>query len=328
MKIFLILTAISTLAFALLPHLAYGVMRLLAWKFHWNVTYRPYGLTALVLAVLWLGTCLYGHFFGRFHYEVTHWEYASERVPQSFDGYRIVHISDIHAGSWEGNADRFQKIVDEVNRQKPDLICFTGDLCDRQPLDYLFLRPALQQLKAKDGVIAVLGNHDYSPYSTKFEDLRLRAARQVTEFERDSLGWTVLNNENCTLHRGTDSIFVMGCENHSVGIHKTIQRGDLKRAMKGTEGTFRILLTHDPAHWEAEVGGKEDIPITLSGHTHGMQLRIFGISPLEILSTPCDGLESKGEQQIYVNIGLGGSFQMRVGAGPEITVLTLKHSKP
>lgn len=309
------------------PHVAYLVMRLIALKTGWNVPYRPYMWTAFAIAALWWIATLYGHYYGRFGYEVTQWEYASKRVPAAFDGYRIVHISDIHSAGWTDHEDKLQEIVDAINALHPDLICFTGDLADRLPGDYRSLRPLLSQLKAKDGVLSVLGNHDYSPYVYKEEEQRLRAARCVANFESDSLGWTVLENSNVLLHRGNDTIAVLGCENHSIGIHKTIMRGRLWDAIEGTDGLFRILLTHDPAQWPAEVVGRQDIPITLSGHTHAMQLRIFGCTPMAVIGDPCNGLYDENGQKLYVNIGMGGSYQMRLGAKPEITLLTLKHTQ-
>lgn len=310
-----------------LPHIAYLVMRLISMKTGWSVAYRPYMWTAIVIAATWWIVTLYGHFWGRFGYEVKQWEYTSNRVPASFDGYRIVQISDIHSAGWTGHEKDLQEIINAVNALQPDLICFTGDLADRLPGDYHSLRPYLKQLKAKDGVLSVLGNHDYSPYVYKEEEPRLRAARCVANFESDSLGWTVLENSNIKLHRNGDSIAILGCENHSIGIHKSIIRGRLWDAMDGTDGMFRILLTHDPAQWPAEVAGRQDIPITLSGHTHAMQLRIFGITPMVVIGDPCDGLYDHEGQKLYVNIGMGGSYQMRINAKPEITLLTLKHAQ-
>lgn len=309
----------------LLINVPYLIQKALSLFMDINVRYKPYGYTSLCVAVVWVAAVLYGHYIGRFRHEVTQWTYVNGQIPAAFDGYRIVHISDIHSGGWVGNEERLQTIVDEVNALQPDLICFTGDIADLHPSEVYPVIPVLKQLVAKDGVVSILGNHDYFPYGRFGESMnRRKAIDEVIGIERDTLGWQLLLNENVIINRGGDSIAVLGSENQSMGTHSVVRRGNLQQAMDGTDGMFRILLTHDPTHWRGEVVGNTDIPLTLSGHTHAMQFRIFGWSPSCFAYSEYDGKYSEGAQTLYVNIGLGGSIRMRVGATPEITLLTLR----
>ena len=317
-----------SLALLLLPNVLYLFAKLLGWLAGWRVPYRSFLWTAVGLVVLWWVMALYGFFIGRFRWEVKAWEYDSQAVPVAYDGYRIVQLSDIHSGGWRGHEQVFAEIVEQVNSLHPDLICFTGDLVDISAEDMHSLTPYLQRLVAKDGIISIMGNHDYLPYARFASERERRAAiDKVIAYERDTLRWTLLLNEHLILRRGNDSIAILGCENQSVGAHPVIQRGNLLRTMQGTDGMMRILLTHDPSQWRAEVVRATDIPLTLSGHTHAMQMRLFGFTPSRWIYPECDGLYREDNQQLYVNIGLGGTMHMRIGANPEVTLLTLKRSK-
>lgn len=313
-------------------------MKLLSLFIDINVRYRPYGYTAIGIVVVCMCLIMYGNLIGRFRYEVKPFTYTNAQIPAAFDGYRIVHISDIHSGGWVDHPEKLQHLVDTINALKADLICFTGDLADLSPEEVTPLVPILKQLKAKDGVISILGNHDYFPYMNRDNMAkRNKDVEKLKDVERNQLSWNLLLNENtaisrkCDVHNDNDStnasadtMYIIGSENHSMGTHRVIQRGKLMDAMKGSEGHFRILLTHDPTHWSGEVVPKTDIPLTLSGHTHAMQFRVFGFTPSRFAYPECDGLYKKGDQTLYVNIGLGGSIRMRIGATPEITVVMLK----
>lgn len=187
------------------------------------------------------------------------------------------------------------------------------------------LADVLKAMHATDGVVSILGNHDYDPYAPGLSP-RERQARVDTlaHMQRHLLGWHLLLNEHMIIRRGTDSLAILGVENQSCGAHQVIRRGDLHRAMQGTDGMFRILLSHDPSHWRAEVLGQTDIPLTLSGHTHAMQFRILGFTPSRWVYPECDGRYDEQGQTLYVNIGLGGTLPMRIGATPEITLITLR----
>ena len=319
---------------ALLPHIIFLLAKLVGLIVRFRISYRPFGVTALVLVVVWVLTAIYGNVYGRFRHEVKQVQLSFESLPAAFDGLRIVHISDLHLDGWEGHGYELQQRVDEINALHPDIICFTGDLISLSPDELKPFVPILRQLHTnsfllrgdkREAVYAVLGNHDYMPY-TRFGSDREReaAVSELVRMEREELGWRVLLNESAVIRLGGDSIAILGCENQSVGTHPVIQRGDLRKTMKGSENAFSILLTHDPSQWRKEVLPETNIPLTLSGHTHAMQLRLLGFTPSKWLYPECDGLYTEGKQHLYVNIGLGGTLPWRIGATPEITLITLK----
>lgn len=318
-----------TLGVALLPHIAYIIAKVLALFFHFHVAYRPFGFTALGLAGLWLCLFAYGNLFGRYFHETKKVEIPCKGLPGSFKGYRIVHISDLHINGYEGKDNLLLSIIKEINALKPDLICFTGDLVSIDEAELTHFLPLLRQLKAKDGVISIMGNHDYMPYKRNVSNKeRAMNVAELQRMEREDLGWKLLLNENTFIHRGNDSIAIVGSENQSLGIHSIIRRGNLTKALKGTDQSFRIILTHDPTHWRGEILGKarskDDGTLTLSGHTHSGQFRVLGFSVARFIYKEYDGLYTEGNQHLYINIGLGGTMPMRIGATPEITLITLR----
>lgn len=318
-----------TLGVALLPHIAYIIAKVLALFFHFHVAYRPFGFTALGMAGLWLCLFAYGNLFGRYFHETKKVEIPCKGLPESFKGYRIVHISDLHINGYEGKDNLLLSIIKEINALKPDLICFTGDLVSIDEAELTHFLPLLRQLKAKDGVISIMGNHDYMPYKRNVSNKeRAMNVAELQRMEREDLGWKLLLNENTFIHRGNDSIAIVGSENQSLGIHSIIRRGNLTKALKGTDQSFRIILTHDPTHWRGEILGKarskDDGTLTLSGHTHSGQFRVLGFSVARFIYKEYDGLYTEGNQHLYINIGLGGTMPMRIGATPEITLITLR----
>ena len=320
MRFLLFGIAVVAVLVALLPHIVYLLLKLAGMVAHFRVGYRPFGMTALVLVAAWVLTALYGNFFGRFRHEVKQVQLSFSSLPAAFDGLRIVHISDIHLDGWKGHEGELRQRIDEINALQPDIICFTGDLVSLSPDELKPFVPILRQLRTREGggIYAVLGNHDYMPYARFSCDReRNEAVARLVRTERNELGWTVLLNESEVIRRGQDSIAILGCENQSVGVHPVVQRGDLHKAVSGNENTFSILLTHDPSQWRKEVLPQTDIPLTLSGHTHAMQLRIMGFTPSKWLYPECDGLYTEGERSLYVNIGLGGTLPWRIGATPE-----------
>lgn len=328
MKLFITLLITISIALLLLPTIIYVMAKALGLLFHWNVTFKPFLLTALSLIVLWVTLALYGHFYGRFGFETKHLTVQHDKLPEAFNGYRIIHISDLHLDGWAGKEEKLQEIVDSINNQNADLVCFTGDLVSITSDELKPFIPVLSKIKAKDGVVSILGNHDYMPY-TKWSGLsekdRLMKVAELQRMEREELGWKLLMNENTLIRRGNDSIAVLGSENQSLGVHNVIVKGDLKKTMQGTDGMFRILLTHDPTHWRGEVLGKTDIPLTLSGHTHGGQVNILGLFYVSTFIYKEDaGFYTENNQNLYINIGLGGTAPLRIGATPEITVIELK----
>ena len=324
-RFFLIVSLAFSLILFLIPQVLYAVGWLVARLLHHALAWRPFLVAGLALVVLWWGLYAYGHWIGRFRFEVKKVELGSSRLPSSFDGYRIVQISDLHADGWKGHARRLQEIADTINALKPDLIVFTGDLVSFDFRELFDLWQPLASLRARDGVLSVLGNHDYDPYARNISpERRDSLVRLLVSYQEEQLGWRVLMNSNTLVRRGSDSLAIVGVENQSCGPHRPIRRGRLADAMKGTDGMFRVLLSHDPSHWRAEVLGRTDIDLTLSGHTHAMQCRILGFTPSRFIYPECDGLYREGDQSLYVNIGLGGTMPMRIGATPEVTLITLR----
>ena len=277
----------------------------------------------LAIALFTMAYLVFGATEGKQHFQVKEVTIESEALPRGFDGYRIVQLSDIHTGSWGNDTAPMLKAVNIINRLQPDLIVFTGDLVNNLASELDAFIPVFSQLKAKHGVYSVLGNHDYSTYikwdtpqqqETQLDSLKAKQAR---------MGWTLLNNRHVKLHQQNDSIALIGVENS--GRPPFPDHARLSEAMTGTAGMFQILLSHDPSHWRREVLPKTDIQLMLAGHTHAMQTRIFGFTPAQFVYPENDGLYQEGEQMLYVNIGLGHLlYPMRLGAWPEITLLTLK----
>lgn len=265
----------------------------------------------------------YGILIERNIFVVKDVEVTFEDLPTEFDGYRIVHLSDIHARSFEKRERSLRRAVKKINRQEADLIAFTGDLVTLSPDELDNLSGILGGLHAEDGIVSVLGNHDYGIYAHGETGIAPEKAVEDLMMRQKTMGWDIPVNDSRIIRRGKDSVAVVGVENTSVSSHFP-SRGDLCRASEGTEGVFRILLSHDPTHWEMEILGK-DYPLTLSGHTHAMQFSIFGWSPSRFIFRQNKGLYSNGRQYIYVNTGLGETiFPARIGTPPEITVITLK----
>ncbi len=281
-------------------------------------------MLAMFISMAAMGYLIYGATEGKQHFQVVEASIYSKDIPEAFHGYRIVQIADIHVGSWMGNTKPLQKAVRMINDLKPDLIVFTGDLVNNLATELDEFIPVLSQLKAKHGVYSVLGNHDYSTY-IRWNTLEEQAKNfDSLKDKQVQIGWKMLNNSHVKLYQGTDSIALIGVENSGRPPFPDYAR--LTEAMTGTEGMFQILLSHDPSHWQREVLPSTDIQLTLSGHTHDMQTRIFGFSPSALVYPEHSGLYQEGNQMLYVNTGLGHlMYPMRLGAWPEITLLTLKN---
>lgn len=280
----------------------------------------------IVLAVFVALTALYGVLFGWKTLSMREVELSFENLPDEFDGYKIVQLSDLHLGTQGKNTAFIKKIVRRANDEQADLIVFTGDLINLSPKEIVPFEALLSNLTAKDGVLSVLGNHDYcihAMFGQRPNDIR-EAVAPVIVAERH-LGWDLLLNEHRFIHRGQDSIAIVGVEN--TGKPPFPEIGNLTGALKGIpDGTFSILLSHDPSHWRMEVVPKTDIPLTLSGHTHAMQFKLGHWSPSKYLYPEWSGLYEQGIQRLFVSEGLGGSFPFRLGTKPEIIVITLKRN--
>lgn len=277
----------------------------------------------LAIALFTMAYLVFGATEGKQHFQVKEVTIESEALPRGFDGYRIVQLSDIHTGSWGNDTTPMLKAVNIINRLQPDLIVFTGDLVNNLASELDAFIPVFSQLKAKHGVYSVLGNHDYSTYIKWDTPQQQEAQLDSLKAKQARMGWALLNNRHVKLHQQNDSIALIGVENS--GRPPFPDHARLSEAMTGTAGMFQILLSHDPSHWRREVLPKTDIQLMLAGHTHAMQTRIFGFTPAQFVYPENDGLYQEGEQMLYVNIGLGHLlYPMRLGAWPEITLLTLK----
>ena len=294
--------------------------------------YAPFAYTGLALVLLFCGTMLYGYWFGRKQLRVTETSYSSPQVPSTFDKYKIVHISDLHLSSFADSPDFLQRIIDTINAQQPDLICFTGDFVGFGVEEAIPFTHMLRQLHAKDGIMSVLGNHDFALYHHGLNDeQKEEKVNQLTAYQRDTLGWQLLRNQSYLIQRDSAYLQIIGVDNTSCQGQgfQTISRGDLIKAMrllgdKAKGEGLQILLTHDPSHWQGEVIPMTDIPLTLSGHTHAGQVRLFGYPLSSLMFTESEGWYHNAGQALYINTGLGCTLPVRIGVPAEITVITLQ----
>ena len=291
-----------------------------------KLPYMYFGISAIVLVTMFLGAMAYGYFIGRWKVESVEVEYADEDIPKAFDGFRIVHISDLHLSTFDDNPEKLGTFVNEINRHSPDLVCFTGDMVTVGRSEAEPYAEILKKIKAKHGVLSVLGNHDFMIYGFEHDKDKDKAVSDFVNFQRDVLGWNLLRNGNAVIKQEDGSkITFIGVDNANFSHQgfRTIHKGDLKAAMEGTDG-FRILLSHDPSHWTAEVIPETDIPLTLSGHTHSAQVRLFGWTPASLSFKEIAGRYDQGGQTLYINVGLGCTVPFRLGVNPEVTVITLR----
>ena len=277
---------------------------------------------ALIPALGVMGWFAFGFIEGWKRLELKHITFTSPDLPPYFDGYRLVQITDFHLGSFPPGNDFVQKVVDATNNEEPDMILFTGDLVNNQASEVEPYLDTLGQLHASDGIYSIWGNHDYCEYGNNHSIGALKRNRRMLYGYQESLGWHQLMNEHHVVSHGMASIAVIGVENP--GQPPFTNRSNLKKAMKELKpDMFKILLSHDPHHWRREVVGKK-IQLTLAGHTHAGQLKIGKWTPARMAFKEWGGAYRIGEQMLYVSSGIGGSFPFRLGAWPELTVITLK----
>lgn len=273
---------------------------------------------------------IYGILRNRHRYTIYEETVPIQNLPQKLEGLKIVHISDIHSGSFT-NKEPITKGIDLINQQNPDLVFFTGDLVNSVATEIEPYTDVFDKIKAKYGVFSVLGNHDYGDYvrwpSIDAKNNNLNRLKNIQK----ELGWQLLLNENRLVTIHGEQIAIIGVENYSAK-GQFSKYGDINKAYKGSESAvLKLLLSHDPTHWEAQIiNGFKEIAITFSGHTHGAQfgIEIKGLikwSPIQYVYKHWAGLYQKGHQFLYVNRGFGYlGYPGRVGILPEITVLNLK----
>ncbi|KAA5532844.1 metallophosphoesterase [Paenimyroides baculatum] len=291
-------------------------------------------LTKIVLTAAGLLTLsiIYGVFVGKYNFKVREETIAFKDLPADFDGLKVLQISDLHVGSWD-NKEAIEKGIEMINAQEYDILLFTGDFVNTLATEADPWIAALQKIKTpKYGKFAVLGNHDYGEY-VKWDTEAAKEANFVAiKNNIEKSGFKLLLNENVVLKSNNDSIYLLGVENWGLNFKKA---GDLKKTSENVPtDAFKIVMTHDPSHWDAEiVNHQQKYQLTLSGHTHGMQFgfdipSVLEWSPAEYIYPEWGGLYNKGHQYIYVNRGFGfHAYSGRVGIWPEITVLELKKSK-
>jgi len=273
---------------------------------------------------------VYAIFSAIYRFKVYHITITSKTLPKAFNGLRLVHISDLHLGSFNYRYKILERAVKLVNDYEPDLVCFTGDLVTNYSWELIGWEKVLNKISAKKGKFSILGNHDYGDYAKweKIEEKEINF-QAIKDFHRN-IGFKLLLNESVTIEKDGEKISILGVENWGKPSFK--KYGDLKLALAGDAEPFKILLSHDPTHWNEEVVEHTDIVLTLSGHTHGMQagIQILGKqwSPIKYKYKQWAGLYKTKIQYLYVNRGLGWiGFPGRLGMRPEITYIRLQISK-
>ena len=272
---------------------------------------------------------IYGMVRGAYKYRIHNVKVPSPNLPEEFDGFKIIQLSDIHTGSFL-NDNALTKAFDIVMQQKADLILFTGDLVNNVSTEVEGYEHLFKKLNAPHGVYSVLGNHDYGDYVTWESNEAKQKNLELLKDKQKGFGWKLLMNEHVAIEKNGAQIGLLGIENWG-GNMRFPRYGKMQNAHQGTEKyPFKILMSHDPSHWDKQVvTDYPDIDLTLSGHTHGMQLGIeipgFKWSPVKYIYKNWAGLYKQGKQFLYVNRGLGFlGYPGRLGIWPEITVIELQ----
>lgn len=280
-------------------------------------------ITGIIIAIISILCFAYGLIFGWRHVIVKHFTISSSCIPKEFNGYKIAQLSDIHAGSFALSTETLRKMSRLTNKQHPDIILFTGDLVNASPNELDPFEQILSSLHAPDGILSVLGNHDYCFYTHYHGKGNPKKSLKELIKRENRFGWDVLRNENHIIKRGESQIAIIGVEND--GKPPFPSYSDLPKAIKGTENClFRILMSHDPSHWRREILPESDIQLTLSGHTHAAQLKIGHLTPARLAYREWGGLYAQNGRFLYVSDGIGGTFPFRFGAWPAVDIITLE----
>lgn len=318
----------------LFPKVLFAIVTLISYLIRWVYGQRSQLIVVSGSIILCSGIFLiigYGIWKGRYDINIENHDIYFDTFPESLNGLRVVQLSDIHLGSYGKNPKALLETVKIVSEIKPDLLLFTGDIVNNFGSEMSGFEPYLQQLTAKYGKFAILGNHDYGDYSDWPDSISKAENLNTIHTGLTNAGFTLLLNRwKCVAIKDT-SICLIGVENWG---HKPFpQYARLDLAMDSLPpNSFNILMSHDPAHWKSKIIKDTNIPLTLSGHTHGGQfsIKIAGIefSPLYFYQKCWGGLYQTGNQYLYVNRGLGTiGYPGRIDMRPEITVLTLHRTK-
>ena len=298
-------------------------------KIHFPQRRKFVSQMAIALGAIPFSSLLYGMYKGRYNYRVLNYTLEYENLPDGFDGFQITQISDLHCGSFD-NTKKVAYGLDLIDKQKSDLVLFTGDMVNNKANEARPWVEFIAKIKAPYGKFSVLGNHDYGDYSDwENEADKKQNMEEMYQIHQD-MGFDLLLNESRYIEKNGDRIALVGVENWGAGRFK--KAGDLEKSIAQIQSEdFKILLSHDPSHWEAEVlPHPHPFHLTLSGHTHGFQ---FGIeipgwikwSPIQWQYKQWAGIYEEKEQKLNVNRGFGYlAYPGRVGIWPEITVITLK----
>ncbi|HEY4198442.1 MAG TPA: metallophosphoesterase [Mucilaginibacter sp.] len=277
-----------------------------------------------------LAALTYGTISGVYDYQVKYRTLYLPNLPKAFDGIKLGQISDIHSGSFY-NKKAVVGGIEMLMKEKPDFIFFTGDLVNSRTDEMYGYQDIFSKVKAPLGVFSSLGNHDYGDYSYwPTEEARAKNFQDLIDTHKN-MGWDLLRNENRRLKVGGEEIGILGVENWG-SLSRFPKRGRLDLAVKNTDDLpVKLLLSHDPSHWRAQVLKYPEIDMMFAGHTHGMQFGIqtkhFQWSPIQYIYKEWAGFYREGQQQLYVNVGYGFlGYPGRVGILPEITIFDLKAS--
>ncbi len=286
---------------------------------------------SLIISICLGSSVLFGTLLGKNELVTNRIELGYSNLPSEFDGYKVLQFSDTHLGTFIGSKSLMNKTIKEIKNINPDIVLFTGDLVNNFSSELNGWEEIFKQINNTKNSFAILGNHDYGNYSSWISDTaKVENFHAIIDAHHD-FGFKLLRNENYKLKKGNDSIFIIGVENW--GHPPFPQYANLDKAMTGVnKNTFKILLTHDPAHWDAVVKERQDIELSLSGHTHGLQWGIkkagmtFSLSYL--VRKNWGGLYRFGKSDLYVNTGLGMvGIPWRINMPGEITLITLKRIK-
>lgn len=292
---------------------------------------RPLTVAGITLGIVIFGAMWWGALINRFNIQTNEVEVKVDGLPEAFDGMKILQFSDLHTGTLAADTTYVSHLVDEINAATPDLILFTGDIVNRHSSELEPFVQVLARLRGPEGKYAILGNHDYGDYMKWDSDSLKQENLSLLYRLYDRTGLKLLRNETAWLRRGNDSIALIGVENIGDPPFKTY--GSLAASYPDiTDGVAKILLTHNPQHWVDSISSDPgaNIALTLSGHTHAMQIEVAGITPAAIRYPTWGGLyaDPSGKRKLYVNIGCGTvGLPMRVGATPELTLITLRAAR-
>lgn len=335
----IMILALIAAAFALSYLLPWALCRLV------GIFIRPVGRNSRKVGMAFLACAaacfVFGLAFGWRIVTVRHVDISFDNLPEDFDGYKIAQLSDLHLGTYSHSHKTIAREVRRTLEEKPDLIVFTGDIVNFMPAEMRSFTEILSELNAPDGVWSIMGNHDYVMYNERLTAAqRASCIQEIQDMER-AMGWNLMLNQNTLIKHGGDSIALIGVENQGNRLPYP-RRAELPKALSGLpDGIFKILLSHDPTFWDSAVLPQTDIDLTLSGHTHAWQFRLWNFSPCRLMFRRWAGLYTAPEpasnlstnaaakiamepgRKLFISTGSGGNIPFRFGSWPEICIITL-----